>query len=92
MNTVKWLGILSFLTGLVLSGFHAIGLLMERPEGFYTKGLIEYLGEDRLDWIEGLPFEALISSMDFVVNSPLYVPLIGGGLILLVLHGLFAKG
>ncbi|MFW6335192.1 MAG: hypothetical protein ACOC0W_07955 [Desulfosalsimonas sp.] len=92
MNTVKWLGILSFLAGLLLSGFHAIGLLMERPEGFYTKGLIEYLGEDRFDWIEALPFESLRSGADLMAQSPLYAVLIGVGLLLLVIHGLFAKG
>lgn len=91
MNTVKWLGILSFLTGLVLSAFHAIGLLMERPEGFYTKGLVEYLGEDRFEWIQELPFESLRSGADLIIQSPLYAVLIGAGLLLLVIHGLFAK-
>ncbi|MCF8024727.1 MAG: hypothetical protein K9J79_04500 [Desulfobacteraceae bacterium] len=91
MKTVKWMGILAFLAGVVFFGFHAIGILMGRPEGFYSKSLNGFLGAKSMEWIEGLPFEPLRAGADFIVHSPLYVILIGVGFLLLVINGLFAK-
>ncbi|MFP4668299.1 MAG: hypothetical protein ACLFMN_05825 [Desulfobacterales bacterium] len=91
MKIVKWLGVLAFLGGLALSGFHAIGRLMERPEGFYSESIAEFAGGGGLEWIEALPFGFLRNGMDFIVQVPLYMVLIGAGLLLLIIHGLFAK-
>ncbi|MCF8110678.1 MAG: hypothetical protein K9J85_04235 [Desulfobacteraceae bacterium] len=91
MTIVKWLGVLGFLGGLVLAGFHAIGRLMGSPEGFYSESIAGFAGEGGLEWIGSLPFEFLRNGVDFIVQVPFYMVLIGVGLLLLIIHGLFAK-
>lgn len=91
MKIVKWLGAIAFLGGLTLFGFQAIGKLMERPEGFYSQTLAGIIGEGGVERIEALSFEMLRNAAVFVIEAPLYMVLIGAGLLLLIIHGLFAK-
>ncbi|MFP4452772.1 MAG: hypothetical protein ACOC03_03670 [Desulfosalsimonas sp.] len=92
MKILKWLGVLGFLGGLTLLGFQAIGGLMGRPEGFYSQTLAGIIGQGGVERIEALSFEMLRNAVVFVIEAPLYMVLIGAGLLLLIIHGLFAKG
>lgn len=91
MGKVKWLGILSFVSGLVLLGFQSIASIMAEGERFYNHTLVSVFGEAFFDWIEGFPIAMLRGPLDSVVEAPLYIVLIALGIFLLVIHGLFAK-
>ncbi len=91
MIKIKWLGLLSFLGGLVLVGFQGIASIMKEGETFYNHTLVSVFGESSFEWIETFPIAALRSSLDTLVYAPLYIVLICLGVLLLVIHGLFAK-
>lgn len=92
MESVKLLGILAFIGGIVLAGFHGIGILMNRAEGFYSHTLVSLFGENNFTWIEDFPIAAFRSGLDFVVGVQIYWLLISIGVLLILIHGLFAKG
>ena len=93
MGAVKWLGIFGFLGGLLLAGFQGIAMIMgQAGGGFYSHTLLTLFGEESFDWIEGFPVAALRSSIDYVTEVPIYGLLICVGILLLIIHGIFAKG
>ena len=92
MKIVKWLGMLSLLGGLLLVGFQGISAIMGKTGGFYSHTPVTLLGDDSFAWVENFPVAALRSGIDFVVQSPIYGIMICAGILLLIIHGLFAKG
>ncbi|MFO7860335.1 MAG: hypothetical protein R6U41_03820 [Desulfosalsimonas sp.] len=91
MRTIKWLGMLSFLGGLVLVGFQAIASIMDEGQTFYNHTLASVFGHDAFTWIESFPVAFLRSYLDSLVTAPLYIVLLCAGGVLLVINGLFAK-
>jgi hypothetical protein len=91
MGKIKWLGVLSLLGGLVLVGFQSIASIMTEGAEFYNHTLVSVFGQDSFNWIENFPVAALRGSLDSLVEAPLYIILICLGVLLLVIHGLFAK-
>ena len=91
MGKIKWLGILSLLGGLVLVGFQGIASIMKEGAEFTNHTLVSVFGEASFDWIEAFPIAALRSSLDSLAEAPLYIVLICLGVLLLVIHGLFAR-
>ena len=92
MGKIKWLGLISIGVGLLFLGFQAIDYMISEGARFHNHTLVSLFGKDAFDWIERFPFAVLRSSLDSVTEAPFFIVLLVIGAVLLLIHGIFAKG
>jgi len=91
MNKYNILAGSSLLTGIVMFVFGQIASFMGRESDMTNISIKTLLGEDHLNWIKSIPLLFLKSKADTFVNAPIYIILIGAGIIIFILNGIFRK-
>ncbi len=90
MGKFEWLGVLSFLGGIVLAMFQGISSMMTVGEITWEgKTLISVFGQDSFTWIDGIGVNFLKNLATTVANMQVFILLIGLGVFFFIVGMIF---
>ncbi|MCW7755389.1 hypothetical protein OOT00_15510 [Desulfobotulus sp. H1] len=81
----------ALLTGIVLFLFKSIAMFMEKEFLMADTSLKDMLNVDSMDWIDALPLDLLQQVAAYLMLAPLYLLLMGVGVLMLVIGGFMEK-
>jgi len=92
MTKTSLLGLILLVGGGLVYGFKALSIFMEQAETREHISLMNALGgAENFEWINSLPSGFLQKWVDGFVNLPLFLIMVGLGLLIMILNGIFAK-